>query len=248
MVACSGGKDSWAMLHLLRAYETMVPFSFDLVAMTLDQGQPGFESSLLHRHYQHHGFDYRIVRENTYSVVKANTPDGKIYCSLCSRMRRGILHRAAEELGCNKIALGHHREDAIETVMLNMMFSGQIKAMPPVLPADTDGRPVIRPLLSCAESDLAAYAAHVEAPIIPCNLCGTQPHARRQAVKRWIDGLERDNPGIRESLFASLANVRPLHLLDPRLADSVPAPEDASLPEDAIDVDHRSLRALSRGL
>lgn len=210
MVACSGGKDSWAMLHLLEAYRRMVPFEFELVAMTLDQGHPGFEAHRLREHYERHGFEYRIEFENTHDVVQANTPPGKIYCSLCSRMRRGILHRVADELGANKIALGHHREDAIETVLMNMMFSGRIESMPPLLPPlpGEGSHAVIRPLLSCAEEELGAYAAEVEAPILPCDLCGSQPQARRQQVKRWIAELERDIPDVRANVFASLSNVQ----------------------------------------
>ena len=219
MVACSGGKDSWAMLHALRAYEARVPFSFELVAMTLDQGHPGFDASALARHFDKHGFDYHIEFRDTYSVVKRNTPPGKTYCSRCSRMRRGILHRVSRSLGASKIALGHHRDDVIETALMSMMFSGQIRAMPPKLPATDEGVPVIRPLASCAETDLGAYTQHIGAPIIPCNLCGSQPSAQRQGIKALLSQLERDNPRVRQNLFASLAHVRMDSLYDTGLRE-----------------------------
>ena len=217
MVACSGGKDSWALLHLLHAYRRAVPFRFDIVAMTLDQGHPGFDTDLIRTHSEAHGFRHHIEVADTLSVVKAETPEGKIYCSLCSRMRRGILHRVAADLGANKIALGHHRDDVIETVLLNMMFAGQIRAMPALLPAQDGGAAVIRPLASTPEADLARYAAEVGAPILPCNLCGSQPDTRRKAVKRLLAELERDNPRVRDNLFAALAHVRPESLFDREL-------------------------------
>jgi tRNA 2-thiocytidine biosynthesis protein TtcA len=216
MVACSGGKDSWALLHLLHAYRRVVPFAFEIVAMTLDQGHPGFDAELLRTHSRAHGFRHHVEFADTRSVVKEQTPEGKIYCSLCSRMRRGILHRVAAELGANKIALGHHRDDVIETVLLNMMFAGQIRAMPPLLPGQEGGAAVIRPLASAAEADLARYAAEIGVPILPCNLCGSQPDTRRQAVKHLLRSLERDNPGVKDNLFAALAHVRPDSLYDAR--------------------------------
>ena len=224
MVACSGGKDSWAMLHALRAYEAMVPFSFDLVAMTLDQGHPGFDAKVLVAHFEQHGFAYHVESRDTYSVVKRNTPAGKTYCSRCSRMRRGILHRVARELGATKIALGHHRDDVIETVLMSMMFSGQIRAMPPKLEETDHGCPVIRPLASCAESDLGAYAQHIGAPIVPCDLCGSQPSAQRQGVKALLAKLEADNPQVRQNLFASLSHVRPESLYDTSLRGHISPP------------------------
>jgi tRNA 2-thiocytidine biosynthesis protein TtcA len=208
LVACSGGKDSWAMLHLLRAYEVIVPFSFSIVAVTIDQGQPGFDADALRDHYRAHRFEHRVVHEDTYSVVKAKTPPQKTYCSLCSRMRRGILHRVANELGCNKIALGHHREDAVQTLLLNMMFAGSIRGMAPLLAAVDDGHAVIRPVLGCREGDLSAYTARIGAPVIACNLCGSQPHARRQVIKQMLARLEHDHPGVIDNLWASIGNVR----------------------------------------
>lgn len=232
MVACSGGKDSWALLHLLAAYQRVVPFSFDIVAMNLDQGHPGFPADVMRGHFEAHGFEHHIEYQDTYSVVTQTIEPGKIYCSLCSRMRRGALHKVARQLGANKIALGHHRDDAIETVLMSMMHSGQIKSMPPMLPANEGGAAVIRPLASCAEQDLAAYAAKVGVPIIPCGLCGSQSDTKRQAVKALLVELEGSNPRVRENLFASLGHVRAESLFDRSLTEgagaSGSAPVDAS--------------------
>ena len=204
MVACSGGKDSWAMLHLLSAYRRTVPFDFTLLPMTLDQGQPGFDADLLRSHSAAAGYTHHIEFADTYSVVKLKTAPGKTYCSLCSRMRRGILHRVAATLGANKIALGHHREDLIETVLMNMMYAGKLHSMAPLLPAQDGGAAVIRPLASCPEVELARYAEEMGAPILPCNLCGSQPNTRRKAVKAVLRTLEAQTPGVRENLLASL--------------------------------------------
>lgn len=215
MVACSGGKDSWAMLHLLRAYVGRLPFSVSLVAMNLDQGQPGFSADAMVEHLKAEGFAHRMVFADTYSVVLQQTPPGKTYCSRCSRMRRAILHRAAHELGATKIALGHHREDLVETLLMNMMFSGRLRTMPPKLAAThPGGAAVIRPLLWCAEADLAVYATARQVPIIPCNLCGAQPDTRRQQTKALLAKLGEDNPRLRENLLAAAGNVEPDHLLD----------------------------------
>jgi len=228
MVACSGGKDSWAMLHVLRSYISHLPFEVSLVAMNLDQGQPGFEAARMRAHFEAEGFEHHMVYQDTYSVVLEQTPAGKTYCSRCSRMRRAILHRAADELGANKIALGHHRDDLIETLMLNMMYAGRMRTMPPKLAAQGDGAAVIRPLLWCAETDLAAYAAQRQVPILPCNLCGNQPDTQRRKVKAMLAELERDNPRVREHLLAASGNVEPDHLLDRdllhRLGGEAPAP------------------------
>ena len=218
LVACSGGKDSWALLHLLDAYRTVVPFAFSLVAVNVDQGHPGFPAEVLGRHFARHGFEHHIEYQDTHSVVVENTLPGKTFCSLCSRMRRGILHALAHRLGCSKIALGHHRDDVIETALMSMMFAGQIRAMPARLDAGSASDvAVIRPLASCSERDLAEYATQVGAPIVPCNLCGSQPGAQRQRVKQLLAQLEAENPAVRDSLFASLAHVRPEFLYDPRL-------------------------------
>lgn len=219
MVACSGGKDSWALLHLLRAHQRTLPFRISLVAFNLDQGHPGYDPAPLVEHLRAHGFEHHVERRDTHSVVVANTPAGKTFCSRCSRMRRALLHQMADRLGANKIALGHHRDDLIETLWLNQMFAGRLRAMAAKLPAPPGGHAVIRPLLACAESDLAAYAAHVGAPILPCNLCGSQPDARRQQVKRWIRELETHVPDLRANLLAAAGNLEPDHLLDRRWLD-----------------------------
>jgi tRNA 2-thiocytidine biosynthesis protein TtcA len=219
MVAISGGKDSWALLHLLRAYERMLPFSYELVAVNLDQGHPGFPVEVLRNHLEAEGFAYRLVAKDTYSVVKANTPAGKAYCSLCSRLRRGILYDVAAELGATKIALGHHRDDVIETLLLNLLYAGQLKAMPAKLRSDDGRNVIIRPLGNCSESDIARYAQLREFPIVPCDLCGAQPNLKRQEVKRLLAQLEQQNPLVRKNLIAAVANVKPSHLWDAALRD-----------------------------
>jgi tRNA 2-thiocytidine biosynthesis protein TtcA len=219
MVACSGGKDSWALLHLLRAYQRVLPFEISLVAFNLDQGHPGYDPTPLREHLQAQGFEHHVELRDTYSVVVTQTPTGKTYCSRCSRMRRALLHQMADRLGANKIALGHHRDDLIETLWLNQLFAGRLRAMAAKLPAPAGGgHAVIRPLLACAEVDLAAYAAEVRAPILPCNLCGSQPDTRRQQVKRWLADLEAHVPDLRANLLAAAGNLEPEHLLDRRFA------------------------------
>jgi tRNA 2-thiocytidine biosynthesis protein TtcA len=217
LVAVSGGKDSMTLLYLLREIEKRAPFAFSLVAVNLDQGHPGFPDRVLPEYFEREGYEYRILKEDTYSVVKQKIPAGKTYCSLCSRLRRGILYTAARQLGATKIALGHHRDDAIETLLLNLFYSGQIKSMPPRLHADDGHNVVIRPLSLCAERDIAAFAAQKQFPIVPCDLCGSQDNLKRQRVKRLIADLERDNPQVRGNLVAALGNVRPSHLFDRKL-------------------------------
>ena len=212
LVACSGGKDSWALLHLLRAYRDVVPFEFSLVAVNLDQGHPGFPAHVLREHFEAEGFDYRMVAQDTYSVVREKVTPGKTTCSLCSRLRRGVLYRVASDLGAHKIALGHHADDAIETLLLNLLFAGSIKSMPPRLRSDDGRHTVIRPLAWCFEADVAAYARARAFPIVPCDLCGSQPDAKRQQVKALVASLEAAHPGIRRSLLASLGNPIPSHL------------------------------------
>lgn len=232
MVACSGGKDSWALLHLLRAYQRVLPFEISLVAFNLDQGHPGYDPAPLREHLQAHGFEHHVELRDTYSVVVTNTPTGKTYCSRCSRMRRALLHQMADRLGANKIALGHHRDDLIETLWLNQLFSGRLRAMAAKLPAPVGGgHAVIRPLLACAEVDLAAYAAEVRAPILPCNLCGSQPDTRRQQVKRWLADLEAHVPSLRANLLAAVGNLEPQHLLDRRFAGVAPSAAEAGAAE-----------------
>jgi len=227
MVAISGGKDSWALLHLLRAYRKRLPFEFSIVAVNLDQAQPGFRPEVLREHLDAHGFDHRLVREDTYSVVKANVPEGKAYCSLCSRLRRGILYDVAVDLGATKIALGHHRDDVIETLLLNIFYAGQLKAMPCKLRSDDGRNTVIRPLAHCAEVDIARYAELRRFPILPCDLCGSQDNLKRKRVKGWLAQLSADDPRIPANLMAALGNVKPSHLYDPSLAGAPWADSDA---------------------
>ncbi|KIG17509.1 tRNA(Cytosine32)-2-thiocytidine synthetase [Enhygromyxa salina] len=226
MVAISGGKDSWALLHLLRAYERMLPFSFELVAVNLDQGHPGFPVSVLREHLEAHGFAHRLVARDTHTVVKANTKAGKAFCSLCSRLRRGILYDVAVELGATKIALGHHRDDVIETLLLNAFYAGQLKAMPAKLYSDDGRNVVIRPLASCGEAEIAAWAQLRGFPIVPCDLCGSQPNLKRQQIKGLLATLEQDNPLLRKNLLAAVGNVKPSHLWDPDLGHEAEAEDE----------------------
>ncbi|UCH29786.1 MAG: tRNA 2-thiocytidine(32) synthetase TtcA [Myxococcales bacterium] len=213
MVAISGGKDSYVLLHLLERARQRAPIPFELIAVHLDQGQPGYDGSALAAWLGNHGYEHRILRENTYQLVTERIPEGKTYCSMCSRLRRGILYNAAESLGCTKIALGHHRDDAIETLMLNMMFNGSLSAMPAKLQSDDGRNTVIRPLLYSSERDIAAYATELDFPIIPCNLCGSQEKLWRQEIKQLLDDIEERVPKVRQSMLAALKNVHASHLL-----------------------------------
>jgi len=190
------------------------PVRFELLAVNLDQGHPGFPGHVLEGYFRDGGYDYRMLKEDTYSIVLEKTPPGKTQCAVCSRMRRGILYTAAVELGCTKIALGHHRDDLIETLMLNLFFAGTIKSMPPLLHSDDGRNTVIRPLCYAPERDLAAYAEMKKFPIIPCDLCGSQENLQRKKVKRLLDDLGKDIPTLRSSVLAALGNVRPSHLMD----------------------------------
>jgi len=213
MVCVSGGKDSYTMLHLLRDLSRRAPIRFDIVVVNVDQGHPGYPADRLRAYMREEGYDFHMIEEDTYSIVTEKIPEGKTFCSLCSRLRRGILYRVAKELGCTKIALGHHREDILETLLLNLFFAGQLAAMPPKLIAQ-EGHVVIRPLAFCAEEDIAAYAKEKAFPILPCDLCGSQDNLQRKIIGEMIDDLERKHPGMKAVMLAATQNVRSSHLLD----------------------------------
>ncbi|GAA5175303.1 tRNA 2-thiocytidine(32) synthetase TtcA [Niveibacterium umoris] len=219
MVCCSGGKDSYSLLSLLLSLRERAPINFRIIAMNLDQKQPGFPAEVLPAYFEKLGVEYRVVTEDTYAIVKAKIPEGKTTCSLCSRLRRGIIYRVARELGATKIALGHHRDDMLETLFLNMFFGGRIKSMPPKLTSDDGQHIVIRPLAYCSERDLSRFARGMDFPIIPCNLCGSQENAQRKHVKAMLQEWEQRYPGRIQSLTTSLANVVPSHLQDQALFD-----------------------------
>ena len=221
LVCVSGGKDSYTLLSCLLALRERAPVDFRIVAMNLDQKQPGFPDHILPAYFESIGVEYRIVTEDTYSIVKDKIPAGKTTCSLCSRLRRGIIYRAATEIGASRIALGHHRDDMLETLLLNMFFGGKIKAMPPKLVSDDGKHVVIRPLAYCTEADITRFARTMAFPIIPCNLCGSQENAQRKLIKGMLQNWARDFPGRIESLATALKNVVPSHLADPRLFDFV---------------------------
>ncbi len=229
LVAVSGGKDSYTMLHLLRSLQRKAPVDFELKVVNVDQGHPGYPGHVLREYMAREGHDFTMIEEDTYSIVTEKIPKGKTYCSLCSRLRRGILYRVAKELGCNKIALGHHRDDVLQTLLLNLVFAGQLGAMPPRLIADGGQLVVVRPLVYCAEEDIKQFSELARFPILPCDLCGTQEHLQRKAMARLIDQLERDHPGTKTVMLSALQNVRPSQLLDQGLWKAlglVAAPDD----------------------
>lgn len=214
MVAISGGKDSYTLLDLLHSARKRLPFKYDVVAVHLDQQQPGYDGVPLRSWLEQSEIPFEILSKDTYSIVKELTPEGGTYCAPCSRLRRGILYSAAERLGCNKIALGHHRDDALETLLMNMFYSGRLQSMPAIYRTN-DGRfDVIRPLIECAEEDIAEYAQLKAFPILPCNLCGNQEGLKRVEMKRLLADLELRNPSIRDVMLASMKHIRPSHLLD----------------------------------
>ena len=219
MVCLSGGKDSYALLSILMILRDLAPITFELIAVNLDQKQPGFPEDTLPNYLKSLNIEYQIIEEDTYSIVKDKIPEGKTTCSLCSRLRRAVLYKTAKELGATKIALGHHRDDMIETLMLNMFYGGKLKAMPAKLVSDNGEHVVIRPLAFCKEAELIQYANLKSFPIIPCNLCGSQPNMQRQNIKKMLNEWSSNFPGRIESMFTAMQNVVPSHLCDNQLFD-----------------------------
>ncbi len=219
LVCISGGKDSYTLLSLLMALRERAPVDFRLIAMNLDQKQPGFPAEVLPSYLAKIGVEYRIVEQDTYTVVRSKIPEGRTTCSLCSRLRRGVIYRTAKEIGANKIALGHHRDDIVQTLFLNLLFAGQLKAMPPKLVTDDGAHVVIRPLAYCSEMDIARFARGMAFPIIPCNLCGAQDNLQRQKIREMMTDWDRRYPGRSESVFSALQKIVPSHLADHRMFD-----------------------------
>ncbi|SFH47304.1 tRNA s(2)C-32 sulfurtransferase [Nitrosospira sp. Nsp14] len=256
MVCLSGGKDSYALLDILRNLQAHAQTRFDLVAVNLDQKQPGFPEEVLPRYLSAIDMPFRIVEQDTYSVVKRIIAEGKTTCSLCSRLRRGVLYRVAGELGATKIALGHHRDDILETLFLNLFYGGKLKTMPPKLVSDDGRNIVIRPLAYCKEKDLAEYAEIENFPIIPCNLCGSQKNMQRQAVKEMLQQWDKKFPGRLETMFTALQNIQPSHLADPRLynfaglkAGNKPFPDgDRAFDPETFEPGMEEMLSLGKGL
>lgn len=221
MVCLSGGKDSFALLSILRQLQQSAPIPFELIAVNLDQKQPGFPADVLPEYLRKEGVDFRIIEEDTYSIVQRVIEEGKTTCGLCSRLRRGVLYRVAKELGADKIALGHHRDDILETFFLNIFYGGKLKAMPAKLISDNGEHIIIRPLAYVKEQDLIRFAQMQQFPIIPCNLCGSQPNLQRQVIKKMLNDWDKQFPGRSETLFSALQNAVPSHLLDRNLFDFI---------------------------
>jgi tRNA 2-thiocytidine biosynthesis protein TtcA len=217
LVGVSGGKDSFTLLHLLQVLQRSAPIEFSLVACNLDQGHPGFPAAPLEAYLRSTGAEVAMLKEDTFSIVKRLVPEGQTTCSVCSRLRRGILYSAAQEMRCTKIALGHHRDDLIESLLMSMFFTGKLRSMPPRLRSDDGRNVVIRPLCYAIEADIASFAEEKKFPLIPCDLCGSQENLQRKRVKAMLTQLESEHPGVRASLLGAMGNVMPEHLLDPRL-------------------------------
>ncbi|AYH45814.1 tRNA 2-thiocytidine(32) synthetase TtcA [Azoarcus sp. DN11] len=241
LVCVSGGKDSYTLLSCLMALRERAPVDFRIVAMNLDQKQPGFPADVLPGYFESIGIEYRIVTEDTYSIVKDKIPEGKTTCSLCSRLRRGIIYRVAKEIGATRIALGHHRDDMIETLFLNMFFGGKLKSMPPKLVSDNGEHVVIRPLAYCTENDIARFARTMDFPIIPCNLCGSQENAQRKQIKNMLQAWGREFPGRIESIATAMSQVVPSHLADNGLFDFRGLTRDTPVAEGDIAFDRPEL-------
>ncbi|MDN3639608.1 tRNA 2-thiocytidine(32) synthetase TtcA [Simiduia curdlanivorans] len=247
MVCLSGGKDSYAMLDILLSLQKTAPIHFDLVAVNLDQKQPGFPEDVLPRYLREQGVAFHILEKDTYSVVKEKIPEGKTTCGLCSRLRRGTLYSFAEKIGATKIALGHHRDDMVETLFLNMFYGSKLSAMPPKLRASDGRNIVIRPLAYCKESDLEAFAEAKSFPIIPCNLCGSQENLQRQNIKQMLAQWERAHPGRIEQIFGAMQNIAPSQMADRNLFNFVDLTLDRSGEREAYEFDEASISDWSDG-
>jgi len=248
MVCLSGGKDSYTLLDILQNLQRSAPVNFELFAINLDQKQPGFPEHILPEYLGSLGIEYKIVEEDTYSIVKDKIPEGKTTCSLCSRLRRGILYRTAKEMGATKIALGHHRDDMIETMFLNMFYGGKLKGMPAKLLSDDGQHMVIRPLAYCKEKDIVKYAEAKEFPIIPCNLCGSQENLQRKHIKAMLNEWDKTHPGRVETIFTSMQNVVPSHLADPSIFNFAELNKDSQIDEGDIALDKPDVPAVPVGL
>ena len=248
MVCLSGGKDSYTLLDILQNLQRSAPVNFELFAINLDQKQPGFPEHILPEYLESLGIEYKIVEEDTYSIVKDKIPEGKTTCSLCSRLRRGILYRTAKEMGATKIALGHHRDDMIETMFLNMFYGGKLKGMPAKLLSDDGQHMVIRPLAYCKEKDIVKYAEAKDFPIIPCNLCGSQENLQRKHIKAMLNEWDKTHPGRVETIFTSMQNVVPSHLADPSIFNFAELNKDSQIDEGDIALDKPDVPAVPVGL
>lgn len=248
MVCLSGGKDSYTLLDILQNLQRSAPVNFELFAINLDQKQPGFPEHILPEYLESMGIEFKIVEEDTYSIVKDKIPEGKTTCSLCSRLRRGILYRTAKEMGATKIALGHHRDDMIETMFLNMFYGGKLKGMPAKLLSDDGQHMVIRPLAYCKEKDIVKYAEAREFPIIPCNLCGSQENLQRKHIKAMLNEWDKTHPGRVETIFTSMQNVVPSHLADPSIFNFAELNKDSQIDEGDIALDKPDVPAVPVGL